>query len=130
LEIFDTMEVQDKHFDEIFDFKGKWDVPSKCGLRILYHKDIPVVIATELYNHNPGSSVTYAGGLLFEQICTAKGLDPERVVYIECNPDTHSRLSFYSEEYFRVKFTQMDGKFINPSYNKLSDEEIKDLVFP
>ena len=29
------MEVQKKHFDEIFEFKGKWDVPSKCGLRIL-----------------------------------------------------------------------------------------------
>ncbi|HOO43034.1 MAG TPA: hypothetical protein PLC77_04900, partial [Bacteroidales bacterium] len=116
-------------FDEIFDFKGKWDVPSKCGLRILDRDGKYVVIATEIYHHNPGSSVTYAGGLLFEQICRAKELDPDNVIYIECNPDMNSRLSFYAEEYYRVDFSRENGKFVNPTYKQLSDEEIKDLVF-
>ncbi|MFA5444306.1 MAG: hypothetical protein WC128_06170 [Bacteroidales bacterium] len=123
------MEVQSKHFDEIFNFNGKWDVPSKCGLRILDRNGKYVVIATEIYQHNPGSSVTYAGGLLFEQICKAKGLDPDNVIYVECNPDTKSRLSFYAEEYYRVNFCRENGKFVNPTYKQLSDEEIKELIF-
>ncbi|HHV02317.1 MAG: hypothetical protein WCQ69_08320 [Bacteroidales bacterium] len=123
------MEVQSKHFDEVFDFKGKWDVPSKCGLRILDRNGKSVVIVTEIYQYNPGSSVTYAGGLLLEQICSAKGLDPDNVIYIECNPDTKSRLSFYAEEYYRVDFSRENGQFINPTYKQLSDEEINELIF-
>ena len=112
------MEVQSKHFDEIFNFNGKWDVPSKCGLRILDRNGKYVVIATEIYQHNPGSSVTYAGGLLLEQICNVKGLDPDNVIYIECNPDTKSRLSFYAEEYYLVNFSRENGKFLNPTYKQ------------
>jgi len=123
------MEVQSKHFDEIFDFKGKWDVPSKCGLRILDRNGKSVVIATEIYHHNPGSSVTYAGGLLLEQICAAKKLDPDNVIYIECNPDMNSRLSFYAEEYYRVDFSRENGKFVSLTYKQLTDEEIKELIF-
>lgn len=123
------MKVQKKHFDEIFDFKGKWDVPSKCGLRILERNGTSVVVVTEIYQHNPGSSVTYAGGLLLEQICRTKGLDPENVIYIECNPDTGSRLSFYAEEYYRVDFSIENGKFVNPKYTQLSDDEIKELLY-
>lgn len=123
------MKVQKKHFDEIFDFKGKWDVPSKCGLRILERNGKSVVVVTEIYQHNPGSSVTYAGGLLLEQICRTKGLDPENVIYIECNPDTGSRLSFYAEEYYRVDFSIENGKFVNPKYTQLSDDEIKELLY-
>ena len=29
------MKVDDKYFDEIFDFAGQWDMPSKCGLKII-----------------------------------------------------------------------------------------------
>jgi hypothetical protein len=62
------------------------------------------VIVTELYQDNPGTSVTYAGRALLEQICKAKGLVLKNVTYIECNPNTNSKLSFYDEEYFEVEF--------------------------
>ena len=123
------MEVQKKHFDEIFEFKGKWHVPSKCGLRILDRNGRKVVIVTELYNDNPGSSVTYAGETLLNQICAARGLDPGKVIYIECNPDTKSRLSFFQEEYYLVKFPENEGKQGHPDYRKLEDNEIRDLIF-
>ena len=29
------MKVNDKYFDEIFDFAGQWEMPSKCGLKIV-----------------------------------------------------------------------------------------------
>ena len=51
------MKVSEKYYDEIFDFAGQWDMPSKCGLRILTYKDKKVIIVTELYQDNPGTSI-------------------------------------------------------------------------
>jgi len=47
----------------------------------------------------------------------------EEIVYIECNPDTSSKLSFYDEEFFMVSFKGDD----KPSYRQLSREEIMNL---
>lgn len=53
------MHVDEKYYDEIFDFEGEWNLRSKCGLRIKDYGDRKVVIVTELYQDNPGSSITY-----------------------------------------------------------------------
>ena len=118
------MRVSEKYYDEIFKFAGQWEMPSSCGLKIINKNDKNYVIVTELYQDNPGTSVTYAGKSLLDQICKAKGLDFNNIVYIECNPDTNSKLSFYNEEYFEVMFE--DGKM--PSYRQLTIEEIKDII--
>ena len=118
------MQVPEKYYDEIFNFKGQWDVPSSCGLRIL-RKEKTVVIVTELYQDNPGTSVTAAGKNLAMQICRSKGLDLNGIIYIECNPDTNSKLSFYDEEFFEVDFSGS----ANPVYRQLNAAEIKNL-FP
>ena len=120
------MRVSEKYYDEVFNFSGLWDIPSCCGLRILHgFNDKTVIIVTELYQDNPGTSVTAAGKSLAEQICRAKGLKLGEVIYLECNPDTNSKLSFYDEEIFEVDFS--DAKA--PSYRQLSALEIKNL-FP
>lgn len=98
------MKVSKDYYDEIFGYRGQWDVPSCCGLKIRVVDGITYVIVTELYQDNMGSSVTYSGKSLAEQICKAKGFDLNGVVYLECNPDTNSKLSFYDEEYFEVDF--------------------------
>lgn len=98
------MKVSAEYFDEIFEFKGEWDMPSTCGLKIRSLDGKPCVIVTELYQDNPGTSVTYAGKKLAEQICEAKGLNLSDIVYVECNPNTNSKLSFYDEEFFQVDF--------------------------
>lgn len=122
------MKVSPKYYDEIFDFAGQWDMPSKCGLKIIQHNDKKTVIVTELYQDNPGTSVTYAGGSLIKQICDAKQIDPAQLIYIECNPDTNSKLSFYDEEMFQVSFDINDaGEFTNLKYKQLTQEEIKEL---
>ena len=88
------MKVSEKYFDEIFEFKGQWDMPSRCGLKIRHIDNQPVIIVTELYQDNPGTSVTYAGESLAQQICETKGFDINEIRYIECTPDTKSKLSF------------------------------------
>lgn len=122
------MKVSEKYYDEIFDFAGQWDMPSKCGLKIIQRNDKQIVIVTELYQDNPGSSVTYAGGSLIKQICEAKKIDPSQLIYIECNPDTNSKLSFYDEELFQVSFDINDnGEFTNLQYKQLDKEEVKGM---
>jgi hypothetical protein len=117
------MNVSTKYYDEIFDFKGQWDVPSKCGLKIIDKQGKKFVIVTELYQDNPGTSITYAGKLLANQICEAKGLSLSEIVYLECNPDTNSKLSFYDEEYFEVIFNDTP----RANYRQLKPEEVKHL---
>jgi hypothetical protein len=121
------MKVPENYYDEIFDFNGQWDIASKCGLKLLEGNGRETVIVTELYQDNPGTSITYAGYLLARQICERKGLQLNRIRYIECNPDTQSKLSFYDEEYFEVTFPQTEGASGRPQYRQLSNEEVKAL---
>ena len=118
------MKVPPKYYDEVFHFNGQWDVPSCCGLKILRNEKT-VVIVTELYRDNPGTSVTAAGLSLAKQICKAKNLNREEIVYLECNPDTSSKLTFYDEEFFTVSF----GESEKPVYRRLEAEEVNAL-FP
>ena len=115
------MKVPEKYYDEIFHFRGQWDMPSCCGLTILKGEK-PAVIVTELYQDNPGTTVTDAGKSLAEQILTAKGLEGGSIRYIECNPGTDSKLSFYEEALFEVDFSGP-----SPSYRQLSAAEAKEL---
>ena len=117
------MKVSETYYDEIFDFKGQWDIPSKCGLRIIEKEGKKYVIVTELYQENPGTSVTYGGKSLATQICEKKGLTLSEIIYLECTPDTNSVLSFYDEQYFEVTFN--DAQRAN--YRKLPQEESKKI---
>ena len=104
------MKVSPNYYDEIFNYKGEWDMPSLCGLKIRQVEG--------------GTSVTYAGEKLAKQICEAKGLVLDECTYIECTPDTNSKLSFYDEEYFVVDF-KAD---LQHRYRQLSLEEIKHIL--
>ncbi|MDR3297623.1 MAG: hypothetical protein LBS94_05250 [Prevotellaceae bacterium] len=118
------MKVSEKYYDEVFEFKGQWELPSKCGLRILDRQGKKMVMVTELYQDNPGTSVTYAGRSLAEQICAAKGLALADIAYLECNADNNSKLSFYGEEIFEVTFNPQPQP---NAYRKLSEAELKNL---
>jgi len=118
------MRVPEKYYDEIFTFAGQWEQPSACGLRIVDKGNKKIVIATELYQDNPGTSVTAAGYNLLKQICERKGLNLSEIVYLECTPDTNSVLSFYDEQYFEVTFNDLK----RPTYRKLLKEEIVQLL--
>ena len=118
------MNVSQSYYSEIFDFKGQWDIPSKCGLKIIEKEENKYVIVTELYQENPGTSVTSSGKSLVMQICEKKGLSLQQIIYIECTPNTNSVLTFYDEQYFEVTFNDST----QANYRKLSKEEI-DYIF-
>jgi hypothetical protein len=117
------MKVPENYYDEIFEFTGLWEQQSRCGLKILEKNSRKIIIVTELYQDNPGSSVTQAGENLLKQICQQKGLIISEITYLECTPNTNSVLSFYDEQYFEVIFN--DNKSAN--YRKLSKEEIYNI---
>jgi hypothetical protein len=117
------MKIPETYYDEIFYFKGQWDMPSACGLKIIEWQGKTVVIATELYQDNPGTSVTCSGVSLAAQICEAKALKLSEIRYLECNPDTNSKLSFYDEAYFEVRFSGSAPA----EYRQLTEEEVKAL---
>jgi hypothetical protein len=92
-------------------------------LKIVENQEDTFVIVTELYQENPGTSVTYAGKSLRDQICVAKGLNQQQIRYLECTPDTNSVLSFYDEQYFEVTFNDTPRS----DYRQLSPDEVKML---
>jgi len=118
------MKVPEKYYDEIFIFKGQWDMPSCCGLKIISRYGKIFIIVTELYQDNPGTTVTSAGKSLALQICSSKNLNFQDITYLQCNPSTNSKLSFYEEDYFEVTFP--DGK--PPVYRKLDEKETAALA--
>lgn len=118
------MKVSPEYYDEIFEFKGQWDLPSSCGLKIRNVEGKNYIIVTELYQDNPGTSVTYAGKYLAEQVCEAKGLNLQECTYVECTPDTNSKLSFYDEEYYAVDFEADEQN----KYRQLTTDEIKQIL--
>ena len=117
------MKVPQKYYDEVFNFRGQWDMPSTCGLKIV-RQDKTIVIVTELYQDNPGTTVTAAEKSLALQICEARNFNLDEIVYLQCNPSTNSKLSFYDEEYFEVTFPEGSP----PIYRKLDGEEVKALT--
>jgi hypothetical protein len=122
------MKVPKKYYDEIFEFAGRWGQPSACGLKIVEKNGQTLVMVTELYQDNPGTSVTAAGSSLALQICEKKGLLLPEVIYLECTPDTDSVLSFYGEAHYEVTFAGKDGQIMQqPAYRRLSVEEIRAL---
>ena len=118
------MKVPENYYNEIFTFAGQWEQPSACGLMIVDKGVKKVVIVTELYQDNPGTSVTAAGYNLAKQICERKNLSLSEIIYIECTPNTNSVLSFYDEQYFEVTFNETQ----QANYRKLSKEEIQNLL--
>ena len=53
-----------------------------------------------------------------------KGLRIDDIVFVECNPNTNSKLSFYDEEYFEVDF----NADLQHKYRQLDKAELMKLL--
>jgi hypothetical protein len=122
------MKAAEDNIEEIFDFLGSWERPSKCGLRRIEKGDKTIVIVTELYKDNPGSSITSVAASLAMQIAEKYHINIAKMIYIESNPEMNSKLSFYDEEYYRVEFENNNGALSNPNWQLLSKDEFIKIV--
>ena len=113
------------NIDTIFEFPGSWGLASKCGLKRFAFNGKDVVLVSELYLDNPGTSITQVTTSLANQVCEKFNIDPNNLIYIEHSPEMNSKLSFYNEEFYKVNFEIIDSKFTNPSWQMLSMDEKK-----
>lgn len=111
--------------DTIFEFTGSWGIASKCGLKHFSFNGKEGILVSELYQDNPGTSITQVTTSLAMQVCEKFNIDPKNLIYIEHCPDMNSKLSFYNEEFYKVNFEMIDGKFVNPSWQMLTIDEKK-----
>lgn len=114
--------------DREYHFKGKWDVPGICGLKVAQKPGKTIVIATNLYENNPGTSISRWSAQLATAICNELRIDPSQLVFIEHNPDRHSKLEFYKETFDIVDFVWESDSFTNPSWKRISKKEVDAML--
>lgn len=117
------MKLTQYNIDESYTFEGTFGMPSKCGLKIKDFNHQKLVIVTELYKENPGTSITSVPCALAQQICTSFNIQLEELLYIECAPGMNSKLNFYDEVYFKVDFEIINNRLHNPKWTKLNEDE-------
>jgi hypothetical protein len=124
-----TEPIFNKYMDQFYDYHGKWDCPSRCGIKVHLLKDgHMLVIATELYRYNPGTPVTEWCAQLASRLIEDLHCDSERLIFIEHTPDMESKLNFYSETFYRVFFEWDGGKFVNPAWQRTDVTDIDRLL--
>jgi len=96
------MEEKKKYIDEIFHFSGKWEMPSLCGLWIRRKDNETLVILTEMYEENPGSSVTGMVAIVAAEVVKKYDIDPETAVFIVHNPERSSKYEFFAESFYQA----------------------------
>ncbi len=120
--------MENKYQDQVYNFKGLWDLPSICGLKIVKKPAKTIVIATDLYDQNPGTSITEWNTKLAMELCNNFKLNPKEIIFIEHTPHKDTKLEFNRETFFQVNFTLDNDKFINPDWNQLTKEEVDNLI--
>lgn len=117
-----------KYIDQEYLFKGMWDIPSICGLKIVRKPKSTIVIVTDLYEKNPGTPITEWNTKLAGEICQKFEINPEELIFIERTPDKKTKLSFNKETFFKVVFDQNGYEFDKPDWQELTKEEVEQLI--
>jgi hypothetical protein len=118
------------YVDEVYHFPGLWGVPSLCGLRLARHPDRHVLVVTELFDQNPGTSVTNFCAELATRLVAERGLDPAKLVFIEHSPETGSKLESYAESFHRVSLQRDGARLVRPDWTELTRAEVDELLAP
>lgn len=117
-----------KYIDTIYEYKGIWDRLSRCGLKIIKKKDKTIIIATELYDKNPGTSITNWCTQLAIVLCKEYNIPFEKLIFIEHTPDIGSKFSFNDETFDLVKFKLEGDKLDEPEWQRLSKEDVDKIL--
>jgi hypothetical protein len=122
------MQLKMDYVDQVYEFPGLWDVPSVCGLKITKKPNAHVVVATELWDQNPGTSITNFCIQLATRLCGEFQLDPTKLVFIEHCPESGSHLEIYEQTIDRVELHWDGEKFADPAWTRLTLKELDALL--
>ncbi len=114
--------------DSLYQFKGKWDIPSHCGLKIIQKNDKHIVIATDLHEDNPGTAVTEFCSELANLIIKEYSIKHDSLIFIEHTPELKSKLSHNSETFDIVTFDWDGEKFTHPDWKRITRDEFTSLI--
>ncbi|MDP4281735.1 MAG: hypothetical protein Q8867_06240 [Bacteroidota bacterium] len=118
-----------KYMEGYYDYLGQWDSPSRCGIRTFKRKDGKIlIIVTELYRLNPGTSITEWCAPLATRLMNENHATFENLIYIEHTPDYGSKLEFRQETFDQVSFNHEKDQLTNPCWTRLSKEEVDALL--
>ena len=121
------MEDKGKFVDEIFHFKGKWDMPSLCGIQIRRTGAGTLVILTEMYEENPGNSVTGMVEKVATEVVQNHELNPGEAEFIVHNPQRSSKYEFFAETFYRAKMKWEEDRYQDVEWEKLEGFPISDF---
>ena len=122
------MDKQQKYIADIFHFSGKWEMPSHCGIMIRRKEPATVVILTELYETNPGSSVTGLIEILAGEIVKKYAITPETAIFIVSNPERSSRHTFFAKTFDRARMHWDGKKFSGLDWEKINEDDLKGMI--
>ncbi|NOZ02513.1 MAG: hypothetical protein GXP54_11565 [Deltaproteobacteria bacterium] len=122
------MQTDRAWIDIIYDFKGLWEVDSKCGLKVIDTDEASVFIVTELFNENPGTSITNFCAQLATELRARYNVPHDRFIYIEHCPDRGSRLEFQQETFDLVTLKWDGERFISPKWKRISPAQVDRLI--
>lgn len=118
------MEEKKKYIDEIFHFSGKWEMPSLCGVYIRKTGHGTRVVLTEMYEENPGSSVTAMVEAIATEVVRKYQIDPLTAEFIVHNPERSSKYEFFAEMFYRAGM-HWDGE----RYSAVEWEKLEGMTF-
>jgi len=125
------MELKDYEYnfiDGLYQYEGLWGRKSVCGLMIKPNKDVTLVIATDIYDGNPGGSITEYCAELATLICNENKIPYKKLIFIQHTPEVNSKADFYAEEFYRVKFKETKFGFTNPDWQPLTREQVQEMI--
>jgi hypothetical protein len=122
------MDKKQKYIDDIFHYTGKWEMPSHCGIMIRRKESVVPVILTELYETNPGSSVTDWIEILAGEIVKKYAIPPETAIFIVRNPERSTHHTFFAETFYRARMNWDGGKFTDLEWVKIKEDDVKWMI--
>lgn len=102
-------------------------MPSICGIQIRKSDEGTQVILTEMYEENPGNSVTEMVEAVATGVVKRYSLEPEKTEFIVHNPERSSKYEFFSEMFYRAKMRWDGESYMDVEWEKLERFPISDF---
>ena len=113
--------------DSIYEFKGLWDIPSQCGIKILKDRaESPVLILSDLYDINTGSTITEYCIPLLQRICADYSIALTDAKIFHLVPD-ESKYTFMDECYYEITLHKERDSY-EPAWTQVPKESVLELI--